>query len=393
VIGTIVTKDYLPFARVLARSLRRHHPECQLVVALADEIDGSFEPATEPFSILTPAELQVPELRDLAFRTTQRAFPIALKPYLLARLLDQSDSALFLDPDVLVLGNLDSLFDRVQHQALTLVPHALEPSVGPDRLDRELVLHRAGVFNAGVVGVRRGHSTAGFLSWWQRRVHNLCVYAVDRGVHYDQRWLDLALGFVEDLHVHRDVGVDVAHWNLPERPIRIRDGVVTAAGAPCRLFHFSGFDPDHPELPTRYRPSLRFEELGEAQQLFGDYADELRRAGWEDARDLPYAYGSFHNGVPIPDIARQLFAQLPDRSKWGDPFAASETQSYFRWLHESPARFRPARGPNRLWLFVHGQRPDLQRAFPHPLGIDRRRFLNWTREHGSREHAVPPELG
>ncbi len=356
----------------------------QFVVALADELDATFDPAQEPFAVLQPGDLGVPDLRDLAFRLNQREFAIALKPYLLGRLLEDAESALFLDPDVLVLGDLERLFADVQEHALTVVPHSLEPPVTADAVEREIVLHRAGVFNAGVVGVRRAQSTDLFLGWWQRRVHKLCTYAVDHGLHYDQRWLDLALGFVEDIHVHRDVGVDVAHWNLPERPVHVDDGVIIAGGVPCRLFHFSGFDPDRPHRPTRYRPDLRFEEIGEAQQLFVRYAAELRRAGWEATRNLPYAFGAFDNGVRIPDAARQAFAQLEDRARFGDPFATHGTNSYFSWLR--------AGQPNRLWLFVHAARLDLQRAFPRPRTRDRRRFLKWIRTHGVREHDVPAEL-
>lgn len=377
---------------MLAGSLRRYHPNTQLVVALADELDGSFEPEAEPFAILTPAELGIPNLRDLAFRATRVEFAVALKPYLLTKLLESADSALFLDADLLVLGRLDSLFEGVGRHAVTLVPHFLEPPITPDRVERELVLHRCGTFNAGVLGVAGGDPATAFLSWWRHRVHSHCVLAVERGVHYDQRWLDLVPGFVADVHVHRDLGVNVAHWNLPERPIEIRDGVVTAAGRPCRLFHFSGFDPNHPEMPTRYRPELRLDELGDAQRLFRAYLGELQLTGWINARELPYAYGSFDNGVPIPEVARRLYVQLPDRPKLGDPFATKGTRSYFRWLNRSASRFRIRSGPSRFWLFVHSLRPDVQRAFPDPLGADRIRFLAWTRTQGAREHDVPPEL-
>jgi hypothetical protein len=387
-IGTAVAKNYLPFARVLARSVRHYHPDARLVVALADELDGQIEPAAEPFSILTLRDLRIPDLRDLAFRTSQRGFAIALKPYLIEHLAGDARSGLYLDADTVVLGELGSLFDDVQRHALTLVPHRLVPPRTSDRIDRDLVLNLAGVFNAGVVGISRGPSSTAFIRWWQTRVHRLCIYAVSRGVHYDQRWLDLALGFVEDLHVHRDPGVNVAHWNLPERPILIRDGVVTAGGDPCRLFHFSGFNPDDPETPSRYRPDLRMEEIGDAQQLFRDYACELNREGWPSARTFPYAYGSFDNGVPIPEAARRLFAQMPDRARFGNPFATSGKHTYFQWLNQSPSLL----GPSRLWLFVHSTHPALQGAFPEPTGRDRRAFRRWTRTHGAHEHDIPPEL-
>ena len=101
-VGSIVGKNYLPFARVLAGSLEAHHPEHRLVVVLADELDG-IDAAAEPFNLVPFAELGVPEARELAFRTRQREFATALKPYLLEWLLEHSESALFVDADMLVL--------------------------------------------------------------------------------------------------------------------------------------------------------------------------------------------------------------------------------------------------------------------------------------------------
>jgi hypothetical protein len=66
-----------------------------------------------------------------------------------------------------------------------------------------------------------------FLSWWQNRVYEHCRHDVAHGVYYDQRWLDLAVVFFEDVYVFRDPSFNVAHWNLPERAIRIGDDTIT----------------------------------------------------------------------------------------------------------------------------------------------------------------------
>ena len=44
---TIVSKNYLPFARVLARSYVEHHPGVRFFVLLVDRVDGYFDPAEE----------------------------------------------------------------------------------------------------------------------------------------------------------------------------------------------------------------------------------------------------------------------------------------------------------------------------------------------------------
>ena len=45
VVCTVIQANFLPHARVLARSLREHHPELVLHVMLADEFGGRFDPA------------------------------------------------------------------------------------------------------------------------------------------------------------------------------------------------------------------------------------------------------------------------------------------------------------------------------------------------------------
>jgi hypothetical protein len=58
---TIVAKSYLSLGRVLARSFRRHHPEIPFLTLLAAEVDGYFDPATEPFELLHLSELEIPQ--------------------------------------------------------------------------------------------------------------------------------------------------------------------------------------------------------------------------------------------------------------------------------------------------------------------------------------------
>jgi hypothetical protein len=377
-IGTIVGRNYVPFARVLAQSLQRHHPDVQLVVLAADDIDG------EDSASLAAGALGVPDLNGLRFRCTRQELVVTLKPFLLATLLERQQSALFLDADSLVLAPLDQLFAAVRAHAVTLVPHRLEPPSTPDRVERDLALNLSGVFNGGVVGVSRTPQTLAFLEWWCTRVYSRCRHDIARGMLFDQRWLDLVPGFVEDLHVHRDPGVNVAHWNLTERPIQIRNSAVTAGGVLCRLFHFSGFDADDPETPIRHRPELHLEALGDAAQLYRHYAAALYAAGWRDTRARPYAFDSFSNGVRIPLAARRAYAELADRERFGDPFDADGTPSFFEWLREG--------SPSPLWLSVHRERADVQLAYPDPEGADRRRFRAWARKHGRHEHGIPAEL-
>jgi hypothetical protein len=410
----IVTSAAFPFrarARVMIRSLREFHPAAEIFsLAVANG-----DPRAEWFAGATPVtlgELGIPDLAGFRFRYTCREVAIATKPFLLAHALDRGFAgALFLDADLWILDSLEGLFRQVLAHPLTLSPHRLRPAA---TAADELRLLRAGTFNGGVVGVGAGGSRR-FLDWWCRRVHADCRMAPEAGLHDDQRWLDLAPGFVEGFAVVGDPGVNVAYWNLDERPLGIRNGVWSAGDALLRLFHFSGFDPDKParmsvhadaELPpdgaplfAAYADAVAAETLaGAAAAGSSNDADGGDERDDGDCRAIEYLSSHFANGVPIPAVARSLYAQVPPGKTFADPTACGD-HSYFEWLlapvigddslpggsREPGRRCRPV---PRLWLEIHRRRPDLQRAFAAPCGSDRERFGDWVRTHGRSEYGL-----
>ena len=376
-VGTIVAQNFLPFARVLAASLRQHHPEVPFVTVVADRPAAACAPGGEPFEVVFLDDLGIPDLRRLCFGYSRQQVSISVKPYLLQYLLDRFSSAVFLDADILVLDSLQPLFDAVRTHAICLTPHFLAPLSGTDRRTRDLNILQAGVYNGGFVGVSEHLSARRFLTWWADRLRTHCRHDVAHGMHYDQRWLDLVPGLFDGVQIVRDPGCNVAYWNLRER-----------ASCPPRFFHFSGFEPDRPHRITRYPTRLTRETIPpEAAALFTRYVECLRDEGYFEYRSQPYGFGAFDNGVPIPDVARHIYLDANgDGDRFGDPFAAGGSESYFQWLNE------PADGSSgvvtRLWHAVYHRRPDLQLAFPDAFGADREAFHAWIADSGVKEHGV-----
>jgi len=338
-VATVVAKNYLSFARVLAQSFLRHHPDIPFFVLLSDEVDGYFDPGAEPFRLLRLADVGIPDLPRIRFRSDRKQLAITSKPHLLSHLLDGGfGSVVFLDPDILVLSDLEELFARVRRHAIVLMPHLLAPLSGQGSVERELNILQSGVYNGGFVGVSAGRTARAFLTWWGERVYAHCRHDVPNGVYFDQRWLDLAPVFFPGLHVLRDPGSNVAHWNLPERSISITETSVTADGQPCRFFHFSGFDPDDGHAVTRYSPRLTLSNVGPAAELFRRYRRLLESAGHGETKAWPYAYGSFDNGIPVPDAARRAYRELGEAAgRFGNPFETASPDSFFHWLRRRGA--------------------------------------------------------
>jgi hypothetical protein len=370
---TIAAKARLPSARVVAASFAQHHPEVPFHVLLADEVEGCFDPAAEPYRLVGLDELGLPDLRNRAFRYDREPLSYALTPTLLRWMLERFERTLFLKQESLVCGRLDVAVARLDRDAVLLTPHLLEP-LEPER---ELNILQSGVYNLGFLGVADRPAAHAFLDWWEERLATDCRHALEEGLHWEQRWADLAPSLFDDVGVLRDARVNVGHWNLPERSVE-----------DVRLFRFSGYEPDAPERATRYADRLATAALNGASVHFARYRAALLDAGWEEARSWPYAFARFADGSPLPDVVRQLHDELGGE-RWADPFAVGPG-SFAAWLAEPADRRWPA--VSRLWLELHARREDLRAAYPDPLGADRSGFARWTREAGAAQYGLPDLL-
>lgn len=392
--GTVVTTNYLSFARTLERSFHEHHPDVPFFVLLADEAGEAFDPAVEHFRILLLDSMSLPQLERFQFRYSRHYVAVAAKPYLLQFLLDSGyERAIYLDADVLVTSDIDPLLFPSHSYSIALTPHLLSPASGELRIEGELTILRAGVYNAGFVAVSESPSGRDFLSWWQDRLHLHCRHDLPNAMHADQRWLDLVPHFFDGVRIIRDPTCNVAYWNLEERSLAWVDGTLTVFGQPCRFFHFSGFDPDAPRL-TRHSDGPDTSRTNSVSALFARYAAMLKAAGFDETKDLPHAYQRFDNGVEIPEIARGRYLEFGDAvDGFGNPFKTASPGSYYRWLTESPdIEVEPSRRINHLWEAIYRKRPDVQAAFPDYRGTHRDAFLEWARTSGAREHGIGKEF-
>jgi hypothetical protein len=284
-VGTVFAKNYLSMGRVFADSFRRRHPDIPVFALLCDEPDGRYN--DEPFQLLGLDELDFDksDLYRLRFLYSRQQLASAMKPPLLSYLLNHGfDAAVFLYPDTLVLNDLSGVFKAVRSHPLTLTPHLLAPAKADNAIRRERAILQSGVYNGGLIGVSDRPGARHFLSWWQDRVRDHCRHAVAEGAYFDQRWLDLAAVFVEDV---------------------------------CHL------------------PSLTLEDIDDAANLFRRYRDLLIAAGHHETKSRPYAYDHFDNGAPVTDTLRQHYRELGAAAKWfGDPLRTAAPGSFFEWVRQ-----------------------------------------------------------
>src|SRR5665647_1370818 len=307
----------------------------------------------------------------------------ALKPALLQHVLRQGYSATaYFDPDIWVCDDLTEVFEQAAESGIVLTPHTLA-DLPRDGLEiREQVIMQAGIFNLGFIAV--GSGAGDFLSWWHERLRTDAVIDFESGLFTDQRWIDWVPA-IFPAKVSRDPGLNVAYWNLHERPLsRAEDGRLLAAGVPLRFVHFSGFDISNPWVLSRFtgeNPRVLVSDDAILQELCGRYAAALTEAEHLTRRPLAYGYGQLPGGPVLTPAVRRVyrdamvgllpFPGAPTRP-WTEPEALREWLSHRVWT--SPwSRLAPIE--YALWR----ERPDLRAGFPSPLrafALPLRRWLD-----------------
>jgi len=377
---TIVSNNYLPFARVLADSLLATHPDLEFFVLVVDRPDPAIDYSTEPFRVLFAHELAIPRFRHFAFKYSLLELNTAVKPFFLQHLHQEFGvpAVLYFDPDIKILGDLAPLFDSLERKNLLLTPHLLEP-LEDDLRPSERSILLSGVYNLGFLGVRFNDQTVEFLEWWQRRLYSFCLHRVADGLFVDQRWMDLAPCLLPDVELVRDPGCNVAYWNLANRRLDHGDQGWQVNGVPLRFFHFSGLVVEDLEQVSKYQDRYKLKDRPDLKALFVEYKKDLLQAGWESLKDVPNAYGRFQNGVDVPDLARtDLWSLDSAGDRWPDPFATEEgSDTYYSWLNGKVNSDSDPGWLPRMALILWEHRPDLQSAFPAPLAADHGNFVRW----------------
>jgi len=196
---TSVSLNYLPKARVLAHSLKRHHPGASFHLVLSDALPQWLADSPAPFdSILPIGQLPVPNLKGWIFQHSRVELCTAVKGEACRWLAQRypNEPLFYFDPDIVVLEPLDSLCAELQRADILLTPHLLEPETDLEAvLDNEVCALQHGVFNLGFLGLAPTPEARRFIDWGAQRLNTLCYAEIDRGLFTDQRWVDLAPAF------------------------------------------------------------------------------------------------------------------------------------------------------------------------------------------------------
>jgi hypothetical protein len=394
---TIVARNYLPQARVLARSFQKHHPGVPFTILIIDDPAPASRAENFPVLGLSDIGLDPGEAERMALIYDVTEFATAVKPWLLRRLLRAGpDVVLYFDPDIEIFAPLYDIADVARAHSIVLTPHVLHPFPQDGFQPSESTIMGAGIYNLGFIAV--GARSESFLEWWAVRLRRDCIIDPPKMRFTDQRWIDFVPALFEH-HILRDAACNVAYWNLSERKLSWNGREYEVNGRPLRFFHYSGYDTDQPDRLSKFqgdRPRVRLEGEPGLTRICNSYREQLVVEGLDQSKQEPYRYASFGTALPIDRAIRRAYRSALMQHEAGDgpeplnPFSGADPNAFLEWLTE-PLESASAI-ITRYMLGMREARPEVRDSFPDPLGRDAPALYEWSVAAGADDLKCPSAL-
>lgn len=390
-IFTIVSKNYLHFARTLMSSVQEHYSDAKRVVILCDT-EGSYDSSGEIFDVINVQDLGIDDFAEFVFRYNILELNTAAKPFAFEKLLSEGyENVIYFDPDIRVFSSLDGMCSVISKNNIVLTPHLTEELDDGFRPDETDIL-RAGTYNLGYIGINNQAESKKLINWWKKRLRTLCINDVSRGLFVDQKWMDLAPALFKGVYIQHDLGWNVAYWNLAHRPIFQSDqNEYLVNGSPLVFFHYSGFKYKD-KILSIHQNRFDFENCGKVTQgLFDLYARELEDNDSDKISLSEYGFAKYKDGSSIADILRECYLSMQESLT--EPLSVSleaPSQDLLDIMNQ-PAVDQSGRENKYITYLAHKiylSRQDLNVVFPDIFGQHARAFAGWFLASAEREYGL-----
>jgi len=320
---TIVSPNYLPFARTLAQSFMQHHPDHAFFVLIVANLHDATVFQDEPFNVVLMTDISLPDIKCLAMKYDILELNTNVKPTFMKHLLKrfELETLVYLDPDIRVYNTLSPIFEMLQSANVVLTPHLTSPLPEDGHIPCERDMLYNGTYNLGFIAVKQSAETARMLDWWEARCLREGFSEGRSGLFVDQKWINLVPGLFEGIGICRDLGCNMAYWNLNERSLTRNDaGILVNESAPLRFFHFSGIEIDDPAMLSKNTDRFTLADRPDLASLFADYKAKIIKNRRSVRDGISYGFDTYSDGSAVTRLQRRIFAAHEADFGHQDPF-------------------------------------------------------------------------
>ncbi|MBY6189166.1 hypothetical protein KUV22_01920 [Microbulbifer agarilyticus] len=269
---TVVTPDYLSQALSMVSSLLQTQKGdlCDIDVSIFVVGGVSGQEASLPKVSLRAVDEVIPfaALQELGKHYSFTELCCFLKPLVMEHLLETDcDAVLYVDSDLYFTGDIIEEF-LANPSDIVLTPHV--SAVGANDIQQVHSILKAGVFNAGFVGVCNSHEGKSFALWWKLCVSYSSKIFLPANLNADQRWLDMVPVIFPTADQKGKAGWNVGHWNIAE--IAHSDSGQEWLEK-VRFFHFSGYKPGSERFSIH--STLKVSDFPGLERVLAEYSERL----------------------------------------------------------------------------------------------------------------------
>lgn len=350
---TCTTYDHLHVTLNLIRSIHNTwQSRPRIFVVLVDHLtlDRPGFADLPDVEFLSLEDIEVPNLGWLLCKHTAAEMCFLTKAFALRKLMTRgAEIVCYLDSDIQFFADIQPFAAELGDSDFLVTPHFMSPfPMNEPWIPMTMGgVTKAGVLNAGVFIVRNTPSARAFIDTWGQLCTMPGAFLESLGNQGEQHFFNWVLSFSDKVTLSRNPRINIAYWNLHERPIRWggldgRDKETWYLGdEPIICFHFSGFAWDQNRLSRydhRARPSVNANifAIGEF------YAHRLAEANRSHYSAVPYEFAKV-DGLVLDELV--LDASARTELKWsearGTPACASwaAAPAAMRHLNETIAPF------------------------------------------------------
>ena len=246
---TIITADYLHYALALNESLVKHAKQADKLYVL--DVQNKVNEQDLPGPL--PSNMEVLHLNSLV-KNNSRAREIyetyrneergmlrwALKPVLMAHLLEAHDLCFYCDNDLYFFNEYEFLWDELATSSVLLSPHwrTMNPFQKSALEQKNFALNfYHGYFNAGFVGSSR--QGIEILEWWSNCCKQYLIYRGFQGMRDDQTFLNFISFEFNNTKIITHRGCNVSEWNEKDNPREKADTGLLIKGQKLVFAHFA----------------------------------------------------------------------------------------------------------------------------------------------------------
>jgi hypothetical protein len=296
---TTCTNSWVPFARVVAKTLLKHNPDYTYFICITDKPEPDMAPYYEGYDIVPCDQIGIgdAELNDMVLRYGINIKNV-LKPFYLEyffKKYPQAEHIFFIDPDMVIYDKLTTIEEMHKTSDILLFPHLLRPQSFDGKTPNEISYLSTGTYNLGLISIKINDNTFRFIEWWRERLREYCYFDWKAGLFSDQKWINLAPVFFDKVANVMHPGYNIGYWNLHERKVTRENGKLLVNGTyPLVIYHFSNINIPNKRLFDTQQDRYTEADFPLLMELFEEYRQASFAEGYEKTIKKPCYYAKVY---------------------------------------------------------------------------------------------------